>query len=108
MAERQAIVAHANMLSRKHANMVTWNEGNVGASLNDPITPATPRKRRTPPSRLQLYMSQDNVRRVRAAYEAVGDLTGATSLSSFQAQAILDRVLQLENEHNDGRPFTEP
>ena len=51
------------------------------------------------------YVDEDEAARIRAAYQFGYLRTSAGSFTDFLAETILDRVRQLENEHDGGEPF---
>lgn len=51
------------------------------------------------------YVAEDEAARIRAAYQFGYLRTSTGSFTDFLAETILDRVRQLENEHNGGVPF---
>ena len=58
-----------------------------------------------PKRKVSYYADDDENGRVRAAFMAGRDRYGWRSFTDFQLATILDRVEQLEQELNGGRPF---
>lgn len=58
-----------------------------------------------PKRKVSYYADDDENGRIRAAFMAGRDRYGWRSFTDFQLATILDRVEQLEQELNGGRPF---
>lgn len=58
-----------------------------------------------PKRKVSYYANDDENGRIRAAFMAGRDRYGWRSFTDFQLATILDRVEQLEQELNGGRPF---
>lgn len=58
-----------------------------------------------PKKKLAYYVDDEENGRIRAAFLAGRDKYGWRSFTDFQLSTILDRVAQLEQEFNQGRPF---
>jgi hypothetical protein len=68
-------------------------------------TAAGPGKRRRSSPRLQAYVTDDELARVRAAWWHTHVQEGQLSLNDLIREAVLDHVEQLERQYNQGESF---
>ncbi len=82
-------------------------EAEVPVQAPAPVAASEPVKSAAgaPKRKVSYYADDDENGRIRAAFMAGRDRYGWRSFTDFQLATILDRVEQLEQELNGGRPF---
>ncbi len=82
-------------------------EAEVPVQAPAPVAASEPVKSAAgaPTRKVSYYADDDENGRIRAAFMAGRDRYGWRSFTDFQLATILDRVEQLEQELNGGRPF---
>lgn len=82
-------------------------EAETEAEAPAPVAASEPVKSAAgaPKRKVSYYADDDENGRIRAAFMAGRDRYGWRSFTDFQLATILDRVEQLEQELNGGRPF---
>lgn len=90
-------------------NLTPLNPNRPQTATATPKAPPTvrPEESTTAPRRTKTayYATREENERIRAAFMAGRDKYGWRSFTEFQLRTMLERVVELERELNDGEPF---
>jgi len=76
------------------------------AAVPEPVEPVARPTRKTEWSQVSFRLLPEDADRLRGAVEATRSPHGYRSLNEFVSAVVMNEVSRLEQEHNDGQPWT--